>query len=78
MKIVPTKATFVNVATTGLKGGVAGGVVTGIVYWLTRSPFVAQLVGGILGGAMVDGDTGKMVAVNGVMDAVTSLFIVGS
>ncbi len=72
---VPTKASLTSSLTEGLKGGVVGGGVTTLIFALTRSPELSQLAGGIIGGAMLGGDTGKIVTVNGCMDAITTFGI---
>jgi len=75
MKIVPPKANWEMAIKDGIKGGLAGGLPTGVLFWLTQSPFWSQLIGGIVGGAIVGGEVGRIVTVNGVMDAVVSMFI---
>ena len=72
---VPTKGGIMASGKTAVDAGI-GGAVTAIAANILGGE-LGVLVGGILGGAVIGGDTGKMVTVNAVQDAVTAMFMGG-
>ena len=72
---VPTKSGIMDSGRTAVDAGI-GGAVTAISANILGGE-LGVLVGGIIGGAVIGGDTGKMVTVNAVQDAVTAMFMGG-
>lgn len=77
---VPSKKTVVDT----IKDGAVGGLVGGFSVLLARTALgvpVGSIVGGIVAGSLVhqyDPEVGKIVAVNGFMDGIASLGLMGS
>jgi hypothetical protein len=77
MKIIPTKKSFGSKFVDGLYGAGAGAV-NGILTQITGSPFLGSIIGSTIVGALVTRDNvGTIIAVNGYMDAVESLLLLG-
>jgi len=57
--------------TDGLLGGGVGGLLVGMG---SNFGVLGTALGGVLAGAMLSGDTGKIVTVNAIMDSVVSMF----
>lgn len=72
---VPTKSDVMTSGKTAVEAGI-GGAVTALSANMLGGE-IGVLLGGILGGAVVGGDTGKMITVNAVQDAVTAMFMGG-
>lgn len=77
MKIIPTKKSLASKFTDGLYGAGAG-VLNSILTMVTGSPFIGSIVGSTIAGAIISRDNvGTIIAVNGYMDAVESLMLLG-
>lgn len=72
---VPTKGSMMESGKTAVDAGI-GGAITAISANILGGE-LGVLLGGIVGGAVIGGDTGKMVTVNAVQDAVTAMFMGG-
>lgn len=72
---VPGKTEVMSHGKVAVDAGI-GAVITGISANILGGP-LGILVGSIVGGAAVGGDTGKMVTVNGVQDSITAMMIGG-
>jgi len=72
---VPTKDSVMSSGRTAVDAGI-GGAITAIAANILGGE-LGVLVGGIVAGAAIGGDTGKMVTVNAVQDAVTAMFMGG-
>lgn len=72
---VPTKGSMMSSGKTAVDAGI-GGAITAISANILGGE-LGVLLGGIIGGAVIGGDTGKMVTVNAVQDAVTAMFMGG-
>lgn len=70
---VPTKDKVVNVGQESLIAGGLGGLAYAFGNRLGGS--IGSAVGTVLAGASVGGTSGKIVAVNGVMDLVAQMFM---
>ena len=56
-----------------LKAGAIGGIATGVLGGFLGTP--GAVVGAILAGAAVGGQDGRIVAINGVQDAITAAIV---
>jgi hypothetical protein len=72
---IPSKSGVMASGRTAVDAGI-GGAITAISANILGGE-LGVLLGGILGGAVIGGDTGKMVTVNAVQDAVTAMFMGG-
>lgn len=72
---VPGKTEVMSHGKVAVDAGI-GAVITGLAANVMGGP-LGILVGGIVGGAAVGGDTGKMVTVNAVQDSITAMMIGG-
>jgi len=57
-----------------LKAGIAGGIGCGVLGGLL-GPLFGGIIGGILAGAAIGGQDGRVVAINGVQDAITATIV---
>ena len=72
---VPGKSDVMSHGKVAVDAGI-GAVITGVSANILGGP-LGILVGSIVGGAAVGGDTGKMVTVNGVQDSITAMMLGG-
>lgn len=72
---VPGKTEVVSHGKVAVDAGI-GAVITGVSANILGAP-LGILIGSIVGGAAVGGETGKMVTVNGVQDSITAMMIGG-
>lgn len=72
---VPGKTDVMSHGKVAVDAGI-GAVITGISANVLGGA-LGILVGSIVGGAAVGGDTGKMVTVNGVQDSITAMMLGG-
>jgi hypothetical protein len=77
MKFIPTKKSIGSKMYDGLYGAGAG-VLNSILTQVTGSPFLGSIIGSTIAGALITRDNvGTIIAVNGYMDAVESLLLLG-
>lgn len=72
---IPNKGDVMSNGKVAVDAGI-GAVITGISANILGGS-LGVLVGSVLGGAVVGGDTGKMITVNGVQDSVTAMMMGG-
>lgn len=72
---IPSKGGVMASGKVAVDAGI-GGAITALSANILGGE-LGVLLGGILGGAVIGGDTGKMVTVNAVQDAVTAMFMGG-
>ena len=76
-KLIPSRKVLGDTIKDGLIAGGIGGAAIGIARQFLGLP-LGSVVGGIVGGSIVHGvvspTAGKIVAINGTMDAVASMF----
>ena len=72
---VPGKSDVMSHGKVAVDAGI-GAVITGISANILGGT-LGVLLGSIVGGAAVGGDTGKMITVNGVQDSITAMMMGG-
>jgi hypothetical protein len=76
IQLIPKQRRFKGMGRNFIAGTV-GGLATGIFSDIIGIT-LGSLAGAVVGGAMVGGKEGQIVAVNGIMDSIASLFVVPS
>ena len=61
------------VGVDSLKAGAVGGIACGVGGGLLGT--FGAIIGAVLGGAAIDGQDGRIVAINGVQDAITAAIV---
>lgn len=75
---VPYTKAWMESLKDGLTAGIPAGLATGVLLAVTKSPFISQLFGGVIGSGFISNPTHReIVAINGAQDAFASLFIGG-
>ncbi len=73
VKVIPSGSAIKGRFGTGLKAGGIGGLAVGLGARMFGP--LGAFMGAVLGGAMLTGDDGKIVTINGVMDAIAAMLL---